>query len=793
MFFKTTTALLVMALLSTLAIGQNYESSLPKVRKAVYSDKTPPLKNMKIVLPGERDRSWKDNIVPNDTRDESLMFSQFIPPTKDVSQQKVMGNRAGRGPLLNFAGVGRITALSPPDTDGDVGPNHYFQMVNVSFAIWDKQGNLLYGPVDNSTLWDGFVGSWTGTNDGDPIVIYDEIEDRWIATQFAVNTSDGTYWELIAISETPDPLGAYYRYAFQYNIFNDYPKFSSWPDGYYATYNMYGNGYAGSTIVAFEKDSMLVGSPNARVVEFGPFQDLYGTNTSDFDGTTMPPSGSPNWVVNLNKYGTPQTLEVFNFQVDWNNPASSSFTLWDDLTVTPFDFFDPGNRNQLPQPNTTQKLDPLSKYSMYPLKYRNFGTHESMTINHTVKLGERAGVRWYELRRDNGQTQWSLYQEGTYAPEDSLSRWMASLAMNANGDIAMGYSVTSEEVYPSIRYTGRYSDSPLGEMDVEEIIIIGGSGTQSGTARWGDYSYMSVDPVDDTTFWFTTEYIENAWATRIASLSLSGDLLTPVANAGNDTSVCVDFPFFAEGEAEDYTSVIWTALGDGTLQNFPNISAMYIRGSQDIENGYFELVLNAYGYEPGVINKDTLYVDLISTVMVDAGNDTIICKDQSFMTQPMVEFGDSLVWSTSGDGQFNDSSLMNAIYSPGDEDILSGTVELTLYAKTIAPCFGEATDTMILTIDQCTDINDTESKPLSLNIFPNPSNGIVNISIGTDQEKKFALSILNLQGQTLFSGEFIAENGKYNNQIDFTYYPRGIYYVLVKTENSVITKKVIFE
>ncbi len=793
MFTKTITTLLAFTFISIAAIGQNYNSVLPKVKKAYYSDKTPELRNMKIVLPGTRDRSWKDNIVQNDTRDESELYANFTSPKQDLVLQKTMGSRNVNGPIQNFAGVGRITALTPPDTDGDVGPNHYFQMVNVSFAIWDKQGNLLYGPVDNSTLWSGFIGPWTGTNDGDPIVIYDEIEDRWIATQFAVNTSNGTYWELIAISETPDPLGAYYRYAFEYNIFNDYPKFSSWPDGYYATYNMFDGGYAGSTIVAFEKDSMLVGSPNARTVEFGPFPNQYGTNTSDFDGLELPPAGSPNWVVNLNKYGTPQTLEVFKFEVDWNNPNNSSFSLWDDLTVTAFDFFDPGNRNQLPQPNSSQKLDPLSKYSMYPLKYRNFGTHESMTINHTVKVGTRAGIRWYELRRNDGETQWYIYQEGTYAPNDNISRWMASLAMNGNGDIALGYSVTSDSIFPSIRYTGRLSDSPLGEMDIEEITIIGGAGSQGGSARWGDYSYMSVDPVDDTTFWFTTEYIKSAWATRIASLSLSGELLPPIAIAGDDTSACADYPFFVQGAAENYTSVSWTALGDGTLQSPNSLNTIYIRGAQDIENGYFELILNAYGYQSGMEDSDTLHVDLVNMVSINAGSDTLICKDQSFITQPTVDFGDSLVWSTSGDGQFNDSSLMHAIYTPGEQDINNGSVELELYASSVAPCIGEDTDDMTLTIDECTQVNEDFIQSLKLEVYPNPSEGIINISVFSDKDLRFKLSVLDSHGQQIFSGEFIPEWGKYDNQIDFTYFPKGVYYILISRKNSMVTKKVIIE
>lgn len=781
---------ITLLMINLLSRAQEGHSNI-KIRKAAYFDKTPPLTHMKIVLPGERDRSWKDNIVKNEDRDETAMYNSFNPPAEDRVQQKTMGARSVAGPIYNFAGVGRITPLTPPDTDGDVGPDHYFQMVNVSFAIWDKQGNLLYGPVDNSTLWDGFVGPWTGTNDGDPIVIYDEIEDRWIATQFAVNTSNGTYWELIAVSETGDPLGSYYRYAFQYTIFNDYPKFSSWPDGYYATYNMFSGGYAGSLIVAFEKDSMLVGAPGARSVEFGPFSTLYGTNTSDFDGVDLPPASSPNWVVDLNKYGTPQALSVYEFMVDWDDPDNSTFTLHDELTVTPFDFFNPNVREQLPQPNTDQKLDPLSKYSMYPLKYRNFGTHESMTINHTVKLGERAGVRWYEMRRDQGQTDWYIFQEGTYAPEDGLSRWMASLAMNGNGDIALGYSVTGEDVYPSIRYTGRSADSPLGVMDIEEVTIMNGEGSQSGSARWGDYSYMSVDPADDTTFWFTQEYIQSAWATRIAAFSLYGELLYPIAIAGNDTVACADYPFFAEGEAENYTGVHWETLGDGTLQAPNSLSTMYIRGPQDLENGYFELVLTAYGYQSGMEDADTMFVDLTYQVSVDAGNDTLICMDQSFMTEPTVDFADSLYWSTSGDGTFNDPNIENAIYTPGEQDIINGSVELELYARSMAPCLGEAYDSMLLTIDQCSFTPELSSNNLALRVFPNPVTSKAEIEITSSYNSKITITLTNQQGIEVFKFSPMVVGGRYANQIDFSLFADGMYFLIVDDGDQRIVKKVL--
>lgn len=782
--------LITMVLFPLSFIAQEMVYTNPVVRKPVYFDKSPPLRNMKIILAGEIERNWKDNIIQNKERDETELYKNFVQPEKDLVQQTEMGTRNVAGPIQNFPGIGS-SPYSPPDTDGDVGPNHYFQMVNVSFAIWNKQGVKIYGPVDNSTLWDGFVGPWTGSNDGDPVVIYDELTDRWIATQFALNTSGGNY-QLVAFSETPDPTGAYYRYAYQFSRMNDYPKFSAWPDGIYATYNMFLGTYVGAIIQALEKDSMMVGSPNARSIEFGPFPAQYGANTSDFDGTTLPPAGSPNWVVNLNKYGTPQKLEVYKFIVNWNNPASSTYTLWDNLTVSAFSFFPPAVREQLPQPNSSQKLDPLSKYSMFPLKYRNFGTHESMTINHTVKLGTRAGVRWYELRKDSGQDHWYIYQEGTYAPNDDLSRWMASIAMNSVGDIALGYSVTSETVYPSIRYTGRSESTPLGEMDVTEVTLSVGGGSQSGTARWGDYSYMSVDPVDDLTFWYTQEYIPSgSWATTIASFDL-GPIQPPTAYAGDDANICHDEPYYGQGTVTGAQSVLWTSLGDGTLINETTLTPAYIRGTQDLLNGYFDLTLTAYGYEPGMEASDTVHIDILYEVVVDAGSDTLVCEGQSFQTAPTVIFGDSLMWTTAGDGTFNDPNLEFAIYTPGSNDILAGSVVLSLFASSMPPCDGDNSDDMVLTIDDCTGIDDLGYQDISINIYPNPSSGIFNFDVSGDEAQSFTLTVLNLQGQQIFSSKLNLENGNYSNQMDFAYFPKGIYYMVVKTEASTIIKKIVF-
>jgi PKD repeat protein len=392
------------------------------------------------------------------------------------------------------------------------------QMVNLAFAIYDKSGNLLYGPADNSTIWSGFVGSWTGTNDGDPIVLYDEQADRWMASQFAVNTSDGTQWMLVAISESPDPTGSWHRYAFEFTYMPDYPKFGIWPDGYYLSVNQFqksGSNYywQGAGACVLNRDKMIAGDASAEM----QFFDL-GTNygsllPADFDGSTPPPDGAPGYFTAVES----GVLQIWELDVDWTNTSSSTITKLSDISVSSFST----SGFTINQPGTTTTLDDLADRLMYRLQYRNFGGYQAMVTNHTVNNGGgQAAVRWYELRKTG--TSWSLYQEGTYSP-DSDHRWMGSIAMNANGDIGLGYSVSSSSTYPSIRFTGRNNGDPLGQMTIDETTIFNGTSSQSGVSRWGDYSMMSVDPDNDLTFWFTTEYTSGSWnwRTRIASFDIA--------------------------------------------------------------------------------------------------------------------------------------------------------------------------------------------------------------------------------------------------------------------------------
>lgn len=432
---------------------------------------------------------------------------------------------------LAFDGI-PATGVAPPDTVGDVGPKHYIQMVNISFAIYDKSGSLLAGPSPINALWAGFGGPCEANNNGDPIVRYDQLADRWVLTQFAFFAGA----ECIAVSRTSDPVaGGWFLYEFPTPSTPDYPKIGVWPDGYYmGTQRGFPGG--GLDVFAFDRVKMLAGLPAGQVQFTVPAPSLF-LQPSDLDGPG-PPTGAPNVFVRHvdgNQFGGVDRLELFEFRVNWGAPALSTFTALPSIPVTPYDAILCGNAffgTCIPQPGTAQRLEGLAVWLMWRLQYRNFGTHETLVTNHTIDINstDHAGIRWYELRR-TGAGPWTLFQEGTFSPDegapgpaDDPHRWMGSIAMNGDGSIALGFSASSATLFPSIRYASRVAGDPAGQLPLPEVTLTAGGGSQTGTLRWGNYSSMDVDPVDDCTFWYTTEYYSatsaTGWRTRIASFSL---------------------------------------------------------------------------------------------------------------------------------------------------------------------------------------------------------------------------------------------------------------------------------
>lgn len=471
---------------------------------------------------------------------------------QDVDQvvQAEVGAMEIPAPITSFDGPGNIAGVTPPDPVGDVGPNHYVAMSNLYFAIYSKTGVLLYGPAANNTLWSGFGTDCEVDNSGDPIVIYDQFADRWILTQFTA--SGPTYYNCVAISTSGDPTGTYYRYAFSTGTnFPDYPKYGVWHDAYYISAKEFTNGttFAGVGVYAVNRAQMIAGNPTPQVISFlvppgsTPYNIGDGLLPADVDGLVMPPAGSPNYYVGTmddgGPYSAPQdALTLWKFHADFATPSNSTFTLANTLPVAAFDSMypcTPSSRECIPQPGTTTKLDILSyrQRPLWRLAYRNYGTHESLVTNQAVEAAANvAGIRWYEIRDPNGTP--VVYQQGTYAPgvTDGIHRWMGSVAMDASGNMALGYSASNgTTTYPSVWYTGRLASDPLGSMPQGEGSIIDGTGSQTGSNRWGDYTSMNVDPVDDCTFWYVNQYIPTTssigWRLRIGSFKFPSCSLAP--------------------------------------------------------------------------------------------------------------------------------------------------------------------------------------------------------------------------------------------------------------------------
>ncbi len=420
---------------------------------------------------------------------------------------------------VGFEGVGNgsygyTVNAAPPDPNGAVGPNHYVQWVNTAFAVFDKTGALLYGPANGNTIWSGFAGRCAANNDGDPIVQYDKLAGRWVFMQPVYSVP---YTICLAVSTTGDPTGSYNRYEFANfgSEFPDYPKLGVWPDGYYVTYNLFNNGitFDGPGFCAYDRARMLTGAA-ATVQCFAPGPQYGGDLPSDLDGKAAPPAGSPDYIL---EFGT-NALTLWKFHVDWATPTNSTLTGPITLPVAPFTAACNGGGTCIPQVGTSQQLDSLGDRVMYRLAYRNFGDHEALVVNHSVSVGGTVGVRWYEIRSPGGTP--SIYQQSTYAP-DSNYRWMGSIAMDASGDIGLGYSISSSSTHPGIRYTGRQVTDPLSTLQAETVVLDGAGSQTGGLSRWGDYSAIAVDPVDDCTFWYTNQYIPANgsfnWRTRIVS------------------------------------------------------------------------------------------------------------------------------------------------------------------------------------------------------------------------------------------------------------------------------------
>jgi N-acetylneuraminic acid mutarotase len=537
-------------------------------------------------------------------RNPSVTAGRKLQNRPDPDVQSTMPKANMPSPILNFDGIaypGVNCFCAPPDTNGEVGSTQYVQIVNEGVEVFDKTtGASLLGPISIESLWSGFGGPCETGGLGDPVVLYDQLANRWIVSEIALFPPTH---ECVAVSTGSDATGSYNRYDFTLGTdFFDYPKLGVWPDGYYLSmdvFNASGTAFLGPQAFAFDRTSMLAGDPATFIAgPRGSSSDNF-YKPGDLDGSIPPPADAPNPVIGV---GVNETWPLYRFHVDFANPQNSTFTLGGTLTPDPYNLICGGGAC-VPQLGG-DPLDTLGDREMFRSAYRNFGDHEALTGNMTVDAGGgAAGIRWFEINNVTSGTP-AFTQQGTYGP-DSTYRWMGSIAMDHLGDMALGYSASDATINPQIRYTGRLVGDPPGQMTQGEAHLFDGTGSQIDTAsRWGDYSDMTVDPVDDCTFWYTQEYYQTTssfnWRTRIGNFKFP---------------TCTPQPHGTlEGTVSD-TSSNPIAGATVTVQELDASTTTDASGHYSfvIPTGDYQVTAHAFGYE-----------DLTQPATVTDGGDTVL-------------------------------------------------------------------------------------------------------------------------------------------------------------------------
>ena len=429
----------------------------------------------------------------------------------------------------NFDGIpdsanGSLVSV-PPDQNLAVGATQVVEVINTAYQVFNKStGTSVQAPRQISSIFTGISGLCGPGPRGtytDPVVLYDKNAGRWFIAIVAADSRFSTGNQCIAVSSTSDATGTYHRYAFSFgtNVINDYDKFGVWPDAYYGAFNLFSpSKFLGAKVCAYQRSAMLAGTA-ANAICFTNANE-FSLLPSDLDGATAPAFGEPNFFVNL---FSSSALHLFKFHVDFTTPGNSRFTGPVTIAVKSFTQACAATGTCIPQLGTSTQLDSLGDRLMFRLAYRNFGSHESLVINHAAKTSVAAsGVRWYEIRNLNATP--VVSQQGTLT-NGGTSLWMGSIAMDKVGDVALGFSESSGTIHPTVAFTGRIPSDPLGTMEGINVIFAGkGSqtgGTANGGNRWGDYSGMAIDPSNDCTFWYVNEYIPSNgnfnFHTRIAS------------------------------------------------------------------------------------------------------------------------------------------------------------------------------------------------------------------------------------------------------------------------------------
>ena len=471
---------------------------------------------------------------------------RVLPPSPDPVDQMSPGGPSSISTGLSVPGISRMGPYWPPDTNAAVGDTQVVEWVNVEYAVYNKStGALEAGPINGNLLWQALGGDCYNENNGDIIAQWDKVNHRWLLSQNFFNAGSGflgPFSACVAVSTSSDATGTYYEYEFPLGDgFPDYPKWGIWPTGYFQTQNdTTPNGaYEGVQVCAYNSAKLIVGDRSAEQICFLTTSQDFSLLPADIDSPTPPPTNQDEFLIG--SYDVDQTqnhLYLYSMHPDYANPNQSTFTgsgLANPITVPMYTPYYPSLSNPcIPQEGTVTKLDSLGDRLMYRFAYwddeplahvgptAGFPPSQHWYVNHvTTASGGQAGVRWYEFRapvRTATISNVTLFQSGTFAP-DSNNRWMGSIAQDKMGDVAVGYSIASATTYDSIAATGRVRTDPLGQMEAETLLVAG-TGSQTASFRWGDYSSMAID-ADGCTFWYAQEYYtipaSTNWQTQLIS------------------------------------------------------------------------------------------------------------------------------------------------------------------------------------------------------------------------------------------------------------------------------------
>jgi len=622
----------------------------------------------------------------NNNISSNVPFDVNNPPI--VNDMNIQKNPGTLGATIKQNWEGNSTTASATDCNGAVGPNHYLQSVNFNFSVFDKQGNLLMGPSSLNTFFDEITPA-DAEGKGDPVVIFDEHANRWLIAQFASGPYDASYiytnpnYIFTAVSQTADPTGAWYKWAFEVNAFPDYFKIGVGEQGYFIGSNPYYNPNGAERFMVMDRASMLAGDANPQLITFESSQIPGSSNgvfhvvqPVDTDGP-FAPAGSPGVFITINDdvWGGNDELWIYEMNIDWDNTSTSSIQRTQTIAVEPFvSQFNTGNGgfNDLDciiQKGTSTKLDAVSTLLMYRAQYRNFDGEQKIICYHTINVDgqNQSGLRWYELEKTSDD--WSIRQQGTYAP-DINSRWMGGIGMNGDKEIAIGYSISGPDVYPGIRFTGQSQteyQNANGIFDIEETTIYDGTASKTSNSRWVDYTNLTIDPTDDHTFWYTNSFVKNAYenGSYISAFEFTTEVLSAGFYADNTSPAVNTTVSFTDASVGPVTSWNWTITPStynfvgGTSSSSQNPQIEFTQeGSYSVTLDISDGTNNDQEIKNSYINVTSLGIDALS----DKGEIIVFEKQRNIYCKVPSSFkGEITIYNTNGKAIYNGNLSEKAI------------------------------------------------------------------------------------------------------------------------------------